>query len=203
MGGAFPATFFQIQRSFATMISTSDFKNGSIFEWDNRIWQVVWFQHHKPGKGGAVMRCKIKNLKTGDIIERTFKSGESFPEGELTRVKKTYSYTDGDKVHFVDSQTYEDMEILKEQLTDVYGFLMDNMEVEALYLNGEFLNIQMPASVTLKVTETVPGVKGNTVSNTMKPATLETGLEIKVPLFINEGDVVKVDTRTSEYVERV
>ena len=185
------------------MISTSDFKNGSIFEWDNRIWQVVWFQHHKPGKGGAVMRCKIKNLKTGDIIERTFKSGESFPEGELNRVKKTYSYTDGDKVHFVDSQTYEDLEIFKDQLKDIHGFLMDNMEVEALYLNGEFLNIQLPASVTLKVAETVPGVKGNTVSNTMKPATLETGLEIKVPLFINEGDVVKVDTRTSEYVERV
>lgn len=185
------------------MISTSDFKNGTIFEWDNRIWQVVWFQHHKPGKGGAVMRLKIKNLKTGDIIERTFKSGESFPEGELLRKKKTYSYTDGDKVHFVDSETYEDMEIRKEQLGDIYGFLMENMDVEALYLNGEFLSIQLPASVTLKVMETVPGVKGNTVSNTMKPATLETGLEIKVPLFINEGDVVKVDTRTSEYVERV
>jgi elongation factor P len=185
------------------MISTSDFKNGTVFEWDDRIWQVVWFQHHKPGKGGAVMRLKLKNMRTGDIIERTFKSGESFREASLSRRKKTYSYTDGGTVHFVDTETYEDLEIRKEQLGEVYGFLKENMEVEALYLDDEFLNIQLPTSVQLKVTETVPGVRGNTVSNTMKPATLETGIEIQVPLFINEGDVVKVDTRSQEYVERV
>lgn len=185
------------------MISTSEFRNGTIFEWDGRIWMVVWFQHHKPGKGGAVMRLKLKNMKTGDIIERTFKSGESFREVDLTRRKKTYSYTDGDIVHFIDAETYEDLEIRKDQLGDVYGFLMDNMEVEALYLDGEYLNLQLPPSVNLKVTHTVPGVKGNTVSNTLKPATMETGLEVQVPLFINEGDTVKVDTRTSEYVERV
>jgi elongation factor P len=185
------------------MISTSEFKNGTVFEWDNRIWQVVWFQHHKPGKGGAVMRLKLKNVRTGDIIERTFKSGEEFREVELNRRKKQYVYTDGDKVHFVDAETYEDMEISKEQLGDAYGFLMENMDVEALYLDGELLNIQLPTSVQLKVSQTVPGVKGNTVSNTMKPATLETGIEIQVPLFINEGDVVKVDTRSKEYVERV
>lgn len=186
------------------MISTSDFKNGTIFEWDNRIWQVVWFQHHKPGKGGAVMRLKLKNVKTGDIIERTFKSGESFREVELLRRRKTYSYTDGDKVHFMDVENYEDMEIHKDVLGETtIGFLMENMEVDALYLDGEFLNIQLPVSVQLKVTATVPGVKGNTVSNTLKPATLETGIEIQVPLFINEGDTVKVDTRTQEYVERV
>ena len=185
------------------MISTSEFKNGTIFEWDDKIWQVVWFQHHKPGKGGAVMRLKLKNVRTGDIIERTFKSGENFREVESLRRKKQYSYTDGDKVHFVDTETYEDMEVRKEQLGDVFGFLKENMEVEAMYLDGEFLTIQLPASVTLRVTETVPGVKGNTVSNTMKPATLETGIQIQVPLFINEGDVVKVDTRSLEYVERV
>lgn len=185
------------------MISTAEFKNGTVFEWDGRIWQVTWFQHHKPGKGGAVMRLKLKNMRTGDIIERTFKSGESFREVELRRRRKTYVYTDGDKVHFSDAETYEDMEITKQQLGDLYGYLMENMDVEALYLDDEFLNIQLPASVQLKVTETVPGVKGNTVSNTMKPATMETGIEIKVPLFINEGDVIKVDTRSGEYIERV
>jgi elongation factor P len=185
------------------MISTSEFRNGTIFEWDDKIWQVVWFQHHKPGKGGAVMRLKLKNMRTGDIIERTFKSGESFREVEAIRKKKQYSYTDGDKVHFLDAETYEDMEIRKEVLGDAFGFLMENMMVEALYLDGEFLSIQLPTSVQLKVSETVPGVKGNTVSNTMKPAKLETGIEIQVPLFINEGDTVKVDTRTQEYVERV
>lgn len=184
------------------MISTNDFKNGTVFEWDNRIWQVVWFQHHKPGKGGAMLRVKLRNVRSGDIIERTFKSGESFREVELNRRKKTYSYTDGDKVHFMDAETYEDLEISKDQLGDVYGFLKENMEVEAAYLDGEFLNILLPTSVVLKVMQTVPGVRGNTVSNTVKPATLETGIEIQVPLFINEGDVVKVDTRTKEYVER-
>lgn len=184
------------------MISTSEFKNGTIFEWDGRIWQVVWFQHHKPGKGGAVMRLKLKNMKTGDIIERTFKSGESFRDVEGTRRKKTFSYLDGDKYHFIDSESYEDMEISKEQLGDIAGFIQENMEVQAIYLDGEFLSIEIPAAVKLKVVETVTGVRGNTVTNAMKPAKLETGIEISVPLFINEGDVVKVDTRTHEYVER-
>src|SRR5688572_30401920 len=167
------------------MISTSEFKNGTIVEWDGRIWQVVWFHHHKPGKGGAVMRLKLKNMKTGDIIERTFKSGESFRDVEATRRKKNFSYVDGDRYHFIDSENYEDMEIIKDQLGDTAGFLKENMEIQALYLDGEFLNIEIPASVQLKVVETVPGVRGNTVSNTMKPAKLETGIEVAVPLFIN------------------
>ncbi|MFN0117886.1 MAG: elongation factor P [Elusimicrobiota bacterium] len=184
------------------MISTSEFKNGTVFEWDNKIWQVTWFQHHKPGKGGAVMRLKLKNLKTGDTIERTFKSGEEFREVELNRRRKQYSYTDGDRVHFVDVETFEDLEITKEQLGDQFYFLMENMEVEAAYLDGEFLGIQLPASVELKVAETVPGVRGNTVTNAMKLATLETGIEIQVPLFIEEGDLLRVDTRSKEYIER-
>ncbi len=185
------------------MISTSEFKNGTVFEWDNTIYQVVWFQHHKPGKGGAMLRLKLKNMRTGSTIERTFKSGEKFREVDLTRRKKQYVYTNGDKVHFMDMETYEDMGVSKSQLGGAEDFLKENMEVEALYLDGEFLNIQLPASVQLKVATTEPGVRGNTVSNTMKPATLETGIEIQVPLFINEGDVVKVDTRSHEYVERV
>ena len=185
------------------MVSTADFKNGLVFEWDNRIWQVVWFQHHKPGKGGAVMRCKIKNMKTGDIIERTFKSGEEFREVDTMRRKKQFSYIDGDKVHFMDDETYEDLELSKEQLGEAFGYLKEGMSVDAIYLDGEFLTIQLPASVTMKVTSTMPGDRGNTVTNATKPATLETGIEIQVPLFINEGDTVKVDTRTQEYVERV
>lgn len=185
------------------MISTSEFKNGTIFEWDGRIWQVVWFQHHKPGKGGAVMRLKLKNVKTGDIIERTFKSGESFREVEGSRRKKSFSYVDGDRYHFVDTETYDDLELTKETLGEMAGYLKENMEVQAIYLDGEFLTIEIPVSVQLKVVETVPGVRGNTVSNTTKPAKVETGIEIAVPLFINEGDVIKVDTRSGEYVERV
>lgn len=185
------------------MIDTSDFKNGTIFEYDGNIYQVVWFQHHKPGKGGAMLRVKLKNLKAGATIERTFKSGEKFRSVDLTRRKKQYLYTSGNEVHFVDSETFEDMAVQKDQLEGVIEFLMENMEVEALYLDGEYLSIQLPASVQLKVTSTVPGVKGDTATNVMKPATLETGLEISVPGFIKEGDLVKVDTRSKAYVERV
>ncbi|MCB4756736.1 MAG: elongation factor P [Elusimicrobia bacterium] len=185
------------------MIETSDFKNGTVFEWDDKIFQVVWFQHHKPGKGGAMLRVKLKNMRTGDIIERTFKSGEKFREVQLSRRKKQYLYTDGEKLHFVDMETYEDLEINKVQLGGSEKYLAENMEVEALYLDKEFLNIQLPASVVLNVARTVPGVKGDSVSNMMKPATLETGLDVQVPLFVSEGESVKVDTRTGEYVERV
>lgn len=185
------------------MISTADFSNGTVFEYDNRIWQVVWFQHHKPGKGGAVMRLKLRNVRTGDIIDRTFKSGEKFREVELIRKKTQFLYSDADKAHFMDLQSFEQIEIPKTQLGEQVGFLIENMELEALYLDGEFLNIQLPPSVVLAVSSTVPGVKGDSVSNMTKPATLETGIEVSVPLFINEGDKVKVDTRSSEYIERV
>lgn len=185
------------------MIDTADFSNGTTFEWDGNIWQVVWFQHHKPGKGGAVMRLKLKNMRTGAIIDRTFKSGEKFREVEVRKRKTQYLYSDADKVHFMDAESFEQLELPKETLGGMEGFLMENMEVEALYLDEEFLNISLPTSVKLKVASTVPGVKGDSVSNMTKPATLETGIEISVPLFIKEGDTVKVDTRTKEYVERV
>lgn len=185
------------------MVSTADFKNGLIFEWDGRIWQVVFFQHHKPGKGGAVMRCKLKNMRTGDFVERTFKSGESFREVEALRKKKNFSYIDGDKAHFIDDENYEDMEIHKDQLGDQFQYLVEGLSADALYLDGEFLTMMLPAAVQLKIVETEPGVRGNTVSNTGKPAKTETGLEVRVPLFINEGDTIKVDTRTGDYVERV
>ncbi len=185
------------------MIDTSEFRNGTIFEWDGNIWQVTWFQHHKPGKGGAVMRLKLKNMRTGALIERTFKSGEKFREVELTTRVKQYLYSDADKAHFMDTESFDQLEMEKSKLGDSEGFLMENMEVQALYLDGELLNIQLPPSVQLKVTETVPGVKGDSATSKLKPAKLETGISVDVPLFIKEGDVVKVDTRTKEYVERV
>lgn len=185
------------------MISTADFKNGLIFENEGAIHQVVWFQHHKPGKGGAVMRCKLKNLRTGAIIERTFKSGEKFQEIDLVKKKKQYLYSEGGNCHFMDMETFEQISCPKALVGKAGEFLRENMEVEALYLGEELLSIDLPTSVALKVSGTVPGIKGDSVSNMMKPATLETGIELQVPLFIKEGDVIKVDTRTGEYVERV
>lgn len=185
------------------MIETSDFKNGTVFEYDNNIWQVVWFQHHKPGKGGAVMRLKLKNLRSGAIIDRTFKSGEKFREVNLIKKKAQYLYAAGDKVHFMDVETYEQIELTLEHMAGSEKFLMENMDVNALYLDGSLLDIELPASVALKVTQTVPGIKGDTATSVVKPATLETGIEINVPGFIKEGDRVKVDTRTGEYIERV
>lgn len=185
------------------MIGTSDFKNGVIFEHDGAVYQLVWFQHHKPGKGGAVMRTKIRNVHTGSIVEKTFKSGEKFKEVTMTRRKKQYLYNDGQNCTFMDTETFDQFEVSKEKIGEAAHFLKENMEVDALYLEEKFLALDMPASVELKVTQTMPGVRGDTVSNVTKPATVETGVEVAVPLFIKEGDTIKVDTRSGEYTGRV
>ena len=185
------------------MIGISDFKNGAVFESDGVVYQVVWFQHHKPGKGGAVMRTKIKNVRTGATIEQTFKSGEKFKEVSMTRKKKQFLYSEGDNFTFMDMATYDQFTIPRAKIGEEAAFLRENMELDALYLEDELLALDMPASVNLKVVQTVPGVRGDTVSNTTKPATTETGVEVHVPLFIKEGDTIKVDTRSGEYVERV
>ena len=185
------------------MIGISDFKNGVLFENEGVIYQVVWFQHHKPGKGGAVMRTKIRNVRTGSLIEQTFKSGEKFKEVTMTRKKKQYLYANGDYFTFMDTETYDQIEVPKTKIGESSQFLKENMEVEALYLDDEFLTLDMPASVELKVTQTMQGLRGDTVSNATKPATVETGVEVQVPLLIKEGDSIKVDTRSGDYVERV
>ncbi len=185
------------------MLEVSDFKNGLLFENDGAVYQIVWFQHHKPGKGGAVMRTKIKNVRTGAIIEQTFKSGVKFREVSMTRRKKQYLYSDSNGYTFMDMQTYDQVSVPAAKVGDLAHYLKENQEVEALYLEDEFLTLDMPANVELKVTSTVPGVRGDTVSNTTKPAMLETGIEVQVPLFINEGDSIKVDTRSGEYKSRV
>lgn len=184
------------------MIDTSDFKNGANIEVDGHPYTVVWFQHHKPGKGGAVMRVKLRHLRTGGQIERTFKSGEKFREVEVRLAKKQYLYKDADTYYFMDLETYDNVGLSKEKLGLTVNFLKPDTQVEGLYLDGEFIGIEVPIIMEFKIEQTVPGVKGDTVSNVLKSATIETGAEVSVPLFIKEGDVVRVDTRTGEYVER-
>jgi len=185
------------------MIFTSDFKNGVNILVDGEPYQIIWFQNHKPGKGGAMMRTKMKHLRKGSIVERTFKSGERFEEVSLEKHKKQFLYASGADFHFMDMETFEQVHYQKEDLGANTAFLTENLEVDAIYLGGEFIGIELPTSVELRVTQTVPGIKGDSVSNMVKPATLETGAEIQVPLFVKEGDKIKVDTRTGEYLERV
>jgi elongation factor P len=184
------------------VISTADFKNGLNIMVDKEPYTIIWFQHHKPGKGGAVMRTKMKHLRTGSITERSFKSGEKFDSVSVEKKTKQFLYADATSFHFMDMETYDQVQFPKEKLGDSARFLTENLEVEALYLEGELISFELPISVELKVVSTVPGVKGDSVSNMVKPATVETGAEITVPLFIKEGDKIRVDTRTGEYIER-
>ncbi|MDD5687935.1 MAG: elongation factor P [Elusimicrobia bacterium] len=185
------------------MVSTSDFKNGLNIVVDGAPCQVIWFQHHKPGKGGAVMRTKLRNLETGSITETTFKSGEKFEEVSVTKRKKQFLYSAGNDYIFMDMENYEQITMQKDKLGDVVKYLKPDAEVEALYIDERFLTMDLPSNVELKVVSTVPGIRGDSVSNLVKPATLETGIEIQVPLFIKEGDLIKIDTRTGEYLLRV
>jgi elongation factor P len=187
----------------AGVCTTADFHNGLNLEFDGELYTIIWFQHHKPGKGGAVMRTKLKNLKTGGTIEQSFKSGEKFREIDVDRVKKQYLYNDGETYNFMDNETYDQFTMQKSQVGEIAAkFLKENMEVQALYLDGKLLTIELPITIEVKVINTVPGERGNTVANVTKPATVETGAVVQVPLFIEEGELIKVDTRTGEYVER-
>jgi elongation factor P len=185
------------------VVSTADFRKGLIIEWQGQPCEIMWFQNHKMAAEEAVMRVKIRNLYTGSIVERTFKNGERFKDIQATKRKNQFLYSDGDTYHFMDMQTFEQIGYPKEKLGDSAQYLTENMEVEALYLDDKFLSIALPSSVELKVTSTVPGIKGDSVSNMMKPATLETGVDIQVPLFVKEGDTIRVDTRTGEYLARL
>lgn len=185
------------------MIDTSDFKNGLTIKVDGAPCIVVWFQHHKPGKGGAIMRAKLKNLETGAITETTFKSGTKFEQISLKRIKKQFLYSSGDDYTFMDMENYEQITMPREKLGDIVKFLKPDAGVEAIYIDDKFITMDLPLNVELKVVSTAPGYRGDTVTGGSKPATLETGIEVQVPLFIKEGDSVKIDTRTGEYVERV
>lgn len=184
------------------MISTADFKNGVNIFVDGEPYQVIWFQNHKPGKGGAVMRTKLRHLKKGSIIDRTFKSGEKFENVDVERRKKQYLYKEGEEFVFMDNETYDQVHVSKELLGEGYKFLTENLEVWAVFMEGELVGIELPLSVILTIKSTEPGSRGNTVQNVLKPATVETGAIVQVPLFCNEGEKIRVDTRTGEYVER-
>lgn len=185
------------------MISTSDFRKGVKIEFREAPCEIIDFQHVKMGRGGAIVRTRLKNLKTGSIFDETFKSGEKFETPELQERSMQYLYKDGDTYHFMDTENYEQVSVDIEQLGDARKFLKENMVVSLLFYKDKPLSVELPIFVELMITKTEPGVRGDTASGGSKPAILETGATVKVPLHLNEGDIIKVDTRTSEYIEKV
>ncbi len=186
------------------MADTSDFRNGLIIKFKNGLYTIVEFQHVKPGKGGAFVRTKLKNLKTGQVLDNTFRSGESVEVVRVERRKYQYLYRDGNGFVLMDNDTYEQITVPEDMVGDAKRFLKEGAELELLVDDNEnIITIEPPIFVELEVVETEPGFKGDTATNVLKPAKLETGATIQVPLFINEGDLLKVDTRTGEYVERL
>ena len=184
------------------MISASDFRNGVTFDMDGKVMQIVEFQHVKPGKGAAFVRVKMKNVMTGAVTETTFNPTAKYPTAFIERKKLEYSYNDGGIYYFMDMETYDMTAVNASELSDGFRFVKENEECTILSYNGNVFSVEPPNFVTLEVTKTDPGFKGDTATNVTKPATVETGAEIKVPLFINEGDKIVIDTRTGEYLER-
>jgi elongation factor P len=185
------------------MVLASDFKNGFNILVNGEPYQIMWFQNHKPGKGGAIMRVKLRHLKKGSIIERTFKPCEKFEKLSVIKRRKQFLYRNGVDFNFMDVTTYEQTNVSIKILGEKSNFLRENLEVEATYLENELICIELPVIVEMVITEASPGIKGDSISNATKIAKLETGLDIRVPLFVKKGDRVKVDTRTGEYIERV
>lgn len=184
------------------MISAGDFKNGVTFEFEGNVYQVVEFQHVKPGKGAAFVRTKLKNVINGGVVEKTFRPTDKMPKAHIERRDMEYLYQDGDLFYFMDQETYEQIPLSSEQLGDALKFIKENMLVKILSYKGSVFGVEPPNFVELQVTETEPGFKGDTATGATKPATLETGAVINVPLFIEEGEMIRVDTRTGEYMER-
>ena len=187
----------------AAVYSAGDFRNGTTFEMDGNVFRVVEFQHVKPGKGSAFVRTKIKNVITGAVLEKTFNPSEKFPGADIEKKEMQYLYEDGGIYYFMDNETYDQTPLNEEQLGDSLKFLKENMNVKLLSYKGNVFSIELPISVELEVKYTEPGFAGNTTTTSGKPATLENGYELMVPMFINIGDVIRVDTRTGEYMERV
>jgi elongation factor P len=184
------------------LISTSNFKRGLTIELNGGIYSIVDFQHVKPGKGGAFVRTKLKNVKTGLVVDKTFRAGEKMEQAIIDRKTMQYLYNDGDNYCFMNKENYEQISIFKEQISGLVELLKEGNDVEVVFCKGNIIGAELPNFMSLKVTKTMPGVKGNTVSGALKPATLETGAIIQVPLFIKEGDVIKIDTREKKYMER-
>ena len=186
----------------AETVNTNQFKNGMHIELEGSFWRIVEFQHVKPGKGGAFVRTKLKGLDTGAVVDKTFRAGEKFPRVRTETKDMQYLYDSGDEVVFMDEDTYEQTSLPRATVEDALEFMLPSSSVQMLLVNGAPTGVQLPASVELGVSETEPGVKGDTVSNVMKPATLETGAVVQVPLFVNTGDRIKVDPREKRYISR-
>ena len=185
------------------MISAGEFRNGTTFEMDSQVFKIVEFQHVKPGKGAAFVRTKLKNVMTGAVLERTFNPTEKVQEAQIERKDMQYLYSDGEMYYFMDNETYEQLPLGKDDLGDTLNYLTDNMMVKVVSYKGKVFGVEPPIFVALEVTYTEPGFKGDTSTGATKPATLQTGYLVNVPLFVNIGDKVRIDTRTGEYMERV
>ncbi|MEG0470637.1 MAG: elongation factor P [Oscillospiraceae bacterium] len=184
------------------MISAGDFRNGVTFDMDGDVFQIIEFQHVKPGKGAAFVRTKIRNVISGAVTDKTFNPSDKFPTAYIERRDMQYLYQDGSLYYFMDTETYEQEPIDEHKLDSNFKFVKENMEVKVLSYKGSVFGVEPPNFVELVITETDPGFKGDTATNATKPATLETGAEIRVPLFIEEGTLIRIDTRTGEYMER-
>lgn len=185
------------------MISTNQFKNGTAIRVDGKRFTVMYFQHVKPGKGGAFVRTKLRNLDTGAVIDKTFRAGEKVENIRTESREMTYLYDDGDLMYFMDTETYDQIPIPKELVGDAAGYIVPNGTASVLSADGEVVSVEPPAHVDLEVSQTDPGLKGDTATGGSKPATLETGVVVQVPLFVNVGDRVRVDTRSNDYLTRV
>ncbi len=184
------------------MVTAGDFRNGVTFEMDGNVMQIIEFQHVKPGKGAAFVRTKLKNVITGAVIEKTFNPTEKFENAYIERKEMQYLYNDGDLYYFMDMETFDQLPLNSDKLSDNFKFVKENTLCKVISYKGNVFGVEPPLFVELEVTDTEPGVRGDTATNVTKPATLETGAVIRVPIFINAGDVLKIDTRNGEYLER-
>jgi elongation factor P len=185
------------------MISAGDFRNGVTLEMEGSVYQILEFQHVKPGKGAAFVRTKLKNIISGGVVEKTFRPTEKFPQARIDRVEMQYLYSDGDLFHFMNTETYDQIALNQESVGDALKFVKDNEMVKICSHNGNVFSVEPPLFVELEVTDTEPGFKGDTATGATKPATVETGAVVYVPLFVETGDKLKIDTRTGEYLSRV
>ena len=191
------------REGFYIMISAGDFRNGVTFEMDSKVYKIVEFQHVKPGKGAAFVRTKLKDVMTGSVLERTFNPTEKVQEAQIDRKEMQYLYNDGEMYYFMDNETYEQLPLTADDLGDTLNYLVDNMNVKVVSYKGKVFGVEAPLFVELEITYTEPGFKGDTAQGATKPATVETGALVYVPLFVNQGDKIRIDTRTEEYMSRV
>lgn len=185
------------------MISAGDFRNGITLEIEGNVYQIMEFQHVKPGKGAAFVRTKIKNIMSGGVVEKTFRPTEKFPAARIDRVEMQYLYSDGDLFHFMNTETYDQVALNEEAIGDALKFVKENEMVKVCSYNGNVFSVEPPLFVELEITDTEPGFKGDTAQGATKPAVVETGATVYVPLFVDQGDKIKIDTRTGEYLSRV